>query len=92
MSQIKDLEKVLGKLKLSFLADQGKQLERLISARQLSGRQNQLFKNELIPQYKFYTGLYEDMLSQRKNLEFRLMIVFEILERGLFSIVNLKKN
>jgi hypothetical protein len=67
MSQIKDLEKVLGKLKLSFLADQGKQLERLISARQLSGRQNQLFKNELIPQYKFYTGLYEDMISQRKK-------------------------
>jgi hypothetical protein len=67
MRQIKDLDKYFLKLKLSLLVDQGKHLERLISARQLSGRQDQSFKNDPIPKYKFYTGLYEEMLSQRKT-------------------------
>jgi hypothetical protein len=67
ISKIKGLEKTFIKLKLSFFQNPGKNLERVISAGQLTGLNQEITKIAPVPRYKFYTGLYENMLLQRKK-------------------------
>jgi hypothetical protein len=67
ISKIKGLEKSFIHLRLAFFQNTGKNLERLISAGQLSGANQEMVKLTSIPRYKFYTELYENMLFQRKK-------------------------